>query len=108
MAEDEGQGTGIHPHLRGDRSSRPLTEHEYNALYSRAMTGTRQEAADYGGVTDSSAQHSMSIILSKLGVDDIPGAYRAVGWLKPVSWNEYQERQIFVEDDDPRPYIPWP
>jgi len=47
------------------------------------MTGSLKDAALVCGMAPDSAHGSFADIFSKLGVDDITGAYRAMGWLKP-------------------------
>lgn len=85
----------------------PLTRHEYQALYYRAMTSSRKEAATVRGISDTSERHALTAAFRKLGVTTILEAFRALGWLKPVPWNQ------FIDNDDatifdPRPFVPWP
>lgn len=80
----------------------PLTRHEYDALYHRALRSSRKEAASAAGWSDTSERHALSVAFRKLQVTDILAAFRALGWLHPVPWNE------FIDDDphtidDPRP-----
>ena len=74
-----------HPHgrLRGSQAGRPLSRRQHELLYQRAMTGSLKDAALVCGMAPDSAHGSFADIFSKLGVDDITGAYRAMGWLKP-------------------------
>jgi hypothetical protein len=88
--------------LRGEVSHLPLTRHEYDALYHRALTSKRKDAARMGGISDTSERHALTMAFRKLGVTDILAAFRALGWLTPVPWHQSVE-----PDYDPRPSS-WP
>ena len=55
-------------------------------LYLRATEGSRKDAAAMMGVTPNTARHYMTGAFAKLGVEDLAGAFRAMGWLKPVPY----------------------
>ena len=76
--------------MRGSTYGHPLTRHEHDALYARAMTGSRQEGADYAHINDVSMKHAMTAAFAKLGVEDIIEAFWAKGWLRPLPYGVNQ------------------
>lgn len=68
--------------------SKPLSQYEYNVLYQRAVTGSVKEAAQALGKNPHSLHHTTADAFAKLGVEDIISAFRKMGWLKPVPFNE--------------------
>lgn len=75
-----------HPHglLRGSKLGAPLSPRQRELLYQRAMTGSLKDAAQVCGMNLETAKGTSADIISKLGATDIIGAFRAMGWLKPV------------------------
>jgi len=76
--------------MRGEVYGYPLTQHEHDALYARAMTGSRSEGADYAHLNDSAMKHAMTAAFAKLGVEDIIEAFWAMGWLHPLPYGVNQ------------------
>jgi DNA-binding CsgD family transcriptional regulator len=72
--------------LRGDVLGQPLSEAEHTLLYHRAVEGSRKDAAAESGINTNTAHHYMATIFAKLGVEDLIGAFRAMGWLNPLPY----------------------
>lgn len=62
----------------------PLSHREQEVLYERAMTGSEKDAAAKLGIALQTCKNHATSIYAKLGVQDIAGAWRAVGWLRPT------------------------
>jgi DNA-binding CsgD family transcriptional regulator len=65
---------------------KPLSQREHEFLYERAMQGSRKDAARVMGMNRHTAHHVMAAIFRKLEVDDLAGAFRRMGWLRPVPY----------------------
>jgi DNA-binding CsgD family transcriptional regulator len=73
-------------HLRGTLIGRRLTQREHDLLYWRAELSSVKEAADELGLNFHSVHGTFATAFEKLGVEDIIGAFRAMGWLRPVAY----------------------
>lgn len=67
---------------------KPLTKCQYDLLYQRAMTGSVKEAAAALGKNFSSSHHVIATAFRNLGVEDMTAAFRALGWLRPIPYDE--------------------
>ena len=76
--------------MRGSLHGHPLSRFEHDALYARAMTGSRSEGADYAHINDVAMKHAMTAAFAKLGVEDIIEAFWAMGWLQPLPYGVNQ------------------
>jgi hypothetical protein len=76
----------VDSHLRGEAKGIPLTKHEHDLLYQRAIEGSRKDAARAAGQNYSSVHHTMASIFAKLDVEDLVSAFWAMGWLNPLPY----------------------
>ena len=68
------------------RPGQPLTEREHTLLYLRATEGSSKDAAAALGMNRNTARNHTANIFKKLDVEDLAGAFRAMGWLNPVPY----------------------
>jgi DNA-binding CsgD family transcriptional regulator len=72
--------------LRGSVAGHRLTEREHDLLYWRALRSSIKETCAELGLNWHTVHGSYAVAFEKLGVEDIIGAFRAMGWLKPVPY----------------------